>query len=50
MPEILEIEIPDFVNDLLEPISSNSPVGSDVGNDPDFFQIKHGNSKSYPRL
>lgn len=48
MPEIEEIEINDFVQDYLEPIPGDSPVGIDAGNEEEYFVLNMEIPKNTP--
>ena len=48
MPEISELEIPDIVQDYLEPISDNPPVGNDASNEEEYFVLNMEIPKTTP--
>lgn len=48
MSEISELEIPDIVQDYLEPIPGNSPVGTDATNDEEYFKLSMEFPKTVP--
>lgn len=48
MPEISELEIPDVVQDYLEPISDNPPVGNDASNEEEYFVLNMEIQKTTP--
>lgn len=48
MPEISELEIPDIVQDYLEPISDNPPVGKDASNEEEYFVLNMEIPKTTP--
>lgn len=48
MPEISELEIPDVVQEYLEPISDNPPVGNDASNEEEYFVLNMEIQKTTP--
>ncbi len=48
MPEISELEIPDIVQDYLEPISDNPQVGNDASNEEEYFVLNMEIPKTTP--
>lgn len=48
MPEISELEIPDIVQDYLEPIPGGSPVGNDASNEEEYFVLNMEIPKTAP--
>ncbi len=48
MPDISELEIPDIVQDYLEPLSGNSPVGIDATNEEEYFVLNMEIPKTSP--
>ncbi|MCO6448664.1 MAG: type VI secretion system ImpA family N-terminal domain-containing protein, partial [Ignavibacterium album] len=48
MPEISELEVPDVVQDYLEPISDNPPVGNDASNEEEYFVLNMEIQKTTP--
>ena len=48
MPDISELEIPDIVQDYLEPFSGDSPVGIDATNEEEYFVLNMEIPKTSP--
>jgi|WetSurMetagenome_2_1015567.scaffolds.fasta_scaffold25311_3 type VI secretion system protein VasJ len=48
MPDISELEIPDIVQDYLEPLLGNSPVGIDASNEEEYFVLNMEIPKTTP--
>jgi len=48
MPDITELEIPDIVQDYLEPLSGDSPVGIDATNEEEYFVLNMEIPKTTP--